>query len=280
MKVMFQEFFFERSFFNEFYIYNIGKEICKSNHSYGPNSRENYILHFIEEGSGTFRVEGINYKLQKGDFFLVRPGIVSYYEADPQDPWSYYWLGFNGTSTDEILKYIEIDDDIHVGRIKEFNILLGQFEKLFKGKILTKVNKLVIQKYLLELLGMIQLEEAEVNYKKEAERRYSYSFITYIKHYYRKPDLKIADIAASFGLNNSYFSQVIKREMGLTPNEYLTYFRMRESGTMLMKSDKSVKEIAYSVGYDNPLTFSRAFKNAHGVSPLGYRKIFRQPSQE
>ena len=207
---------------------------------------------------------------------MIRPGVVSYYEANITDPWEYYWVGFNGVSTEEILKYLEIDEDMHVGRVKNFDLLSDKFEELFKEKILAQSNKLLIQKYLLDLLGMMQLEKGEMNYKKEEERRYSYSFITYIKHYYRKPDLKISDIAASFGLNNSYFSQVIKREMGLTPNEYLTYFRMRKSGTMLMKSDKSVKEIAYSVGYDNPLTFSRAFKNAHGVSPLGYRKIFRQ----
>ena len=83
--------------------------------------------------------------------------------------------------------------------------------------------------------------------------------------------LKIADIAKNFGLNKSYFSQVIKSEMGMTPNDYLSFFRMEESCRLLIQTDKSIKEIAVLVGYENPLTFSRAFKNIHGVSPLAYR---------
>ena len=57
----------------------------------------------------------------------------------------------------------------------------------------------------------------------------------------------------------------------MTPNDYLSFFRMEESCRLLIQTDKSIKEIAVLVGYENPLTFSRAFKNIHGVSPLAYR---------
>ena len=65
----------------------------------------------------------------------------------------------------------------------------------------------------------------------------------------------------------------------MTPNDYLRFFRMQESGNLLQRSNKSVKEIAYLVGYENPLTFSRAFKNYHGVSPLEYRKKIKVPKK-
>lgn len=267
-----EEYFFEKSFFEDLYLYNIGHQKCEPSHQYGPSIREDYVLHFIVRGSGTFIVEGTKYKLSKGDFFLLRPSVVTDYEASAIDPWEYYWIGFNGSKAEEILRYLKIDAASHVGKAQDEVLVLDRFKQIFQPNLIANANQLFIQRYLYDILSVFHSEVVQADSTAEEKRRYSYSFVTYVKHYYQKTDLKISEIAKAFGLNNSYFSQVIKQEMGMTPNEYLSFFRMEESVNLLVRSNKSVKEIAFLVGYDNPLTFSRAFKNYHGMSPLDYRK--------
>lgn len=221
-----EEYFFEKSFFEDLYLYNIGHQKCEPSHQFGPSIREDYILHFIVSGSGTFTVEGTNYELHRGDFFLLRPSVVTHYEASQRTPWEYYWIGFNGKKVEEVLNYLKIDSLSHVGRAKNERLVLQRFEHIFSPNLLSDGNELLIQQYLFDILSVFHSEVVKANFSDEKERRYSYSFVTYVKHYYRKPDLKISEIAKAFGLNNSYFSQVIKQEMGMTPNHYLCFFRM------------------------------------------------------
>ena len=267
-----EEYFFEKSFFNDLYLYNIGHQKCAPSHQFGPSIRENYILHFIVKGAGTFKVEGIKYELTKGDFFLLRPSVETDYQASAANPWEYYWIGFDGEKVEEILHYLKIDSASHVGKAQNEELVLERLKQIFQPNLLANANQLVVQRYLYDILSVFHSEVVRSDSLEEEKRRYSYSFMTYVKHYYQKNDLQIAEIAEIFGLNKSYFSQVIKQEMGMTPNEYLSFVRMEEGARLLLKSEKSVKEIAFLVGYENPLTFSRAFKNYHGVSPMTYRE--------
>lgn len=267
-----QDYFFEPSFFEDFYLLNIGHQTCPPAHQYGPSIRENYILHFIVKGQGTFHVDGKKHQLGQGDFFLLQPSVETFYEADFDDPWEYYWIGFNGEKVIEVLDYLNVDFKSHIGKAENEALVQQRFESILRPAILADSNQLLIQQYLYEILGAFHSQSLTKESLAEEKRRYSYAFITYVQHHYQDPNLQISLIAENFGLNKSYFSQVIKSEMGMTPNEYLRFFRMEESQRLLVRSDKSVKEISFLVGYENPLTFSRAFKHFHGVSPLDYRK--------
>ena len=48
-------------------------------HSFGPAIRQDYVLHVVMEGKGTYHVKEQQYQLQKGDLFLIRPGDSTFY---------------------------------------------------------------------------------------------------------------------------------------------------------------------------------------------------------
>lgn len=64
-------------------------------HSFGPAVREYFLLHYVVRGKGIFRRGKREYTLQAGEIFVIRPGEVTYYEADMRDPWEYMWAGFD-----------------------------------------------------------------------------------------------------------------------------------------------------------------------------------------
>lgn len=60
--------------------------------------------------------------------------------------------------------------------------------------------------------------------------------------------------------------------MNTSPKEYLLHYRMEQAKHLLETTDTAVKDIAVSVGYSDPLTFSKMFSNVVKVSPSEYRK--------
>ena len=73
----------------------------------------------------------------------------------------------------------------------------------------------------------------------------------------------------------------IKMVTGMTPNDYIVSFKMDRAKLLL--SDEScypIAEVAYRVGYSDPIYFSRTFKKHVGVSPLQYRKNMLVPQKE
>lgn len=57
-----------------------GAEICDKNYSFGPTVRDNYVLHFIVDGEGTFKIDGTTTELKTGDMFILPKGKVTFYQ--------------------------------------------------------------------------------------------------------------------------------------------------------------------------------------------------------
>ena len=68
-----------------------GYEECTPNYSFGPAIRDTYVLHYISKGQGKFHYKGKIVDLKEGDFFLLKPDELTFYQADSKEPWAYYW---------------------------------------------------------------------------------------------------------------------------------------------------------------------------------------------
>ena len=59
---------------------------------------------------------------------------------------------------------------------------------------------------------------------------------------------------------------------GLSPSEFIRDLRLRHAEQLILKSQLSVSEISYRVGFNNPRYFSKYFKEKYGVIPSQYKK--------
>ncbi len=92
---------------------------------------------------------------------------------------------------------------------------------------------------------------------------------------YAQPDFALDEAIRSMPFNYDYLRKLFKKEMGVTPLEYMTELRMKKAETMLTAmwtKDYSVAEIALLCGYDDALYFSRVFKKRFGCSPTNFAK--------
>ena len=102
-----------------------------------------------------------------------------------------------------------------------------------------------------------------MNYMREA--------IQYINTKYCE-SIMVQQIADHCGVDRAYLSKIFKYATGKTLQEYLIQFRIKRAKQLLKDTDLSVKYVSYSVGYNDPFTFSKVFKKQEGVSPSVWRK--------
>ncbi|HJA87013.1 MAG TPA: helix-turn-helix domain-containing protein [Candidatus Bacteroides avicola] len=73
-------------------------------------------------------------------------------------------------------------------------------------------------------------------------------------------------------LSPNYFGDLVKKETGKSPQEYIQAKIMDLAKDMLLGSEKSVSQIAYDLGFQYSQHFNRVFKRNTGLSPNEYRK--------
>lgn len=87
----------------------------------------------------------------------------------------------------------------------------------------------------------------------------------------RKHDLTVDELMKGMGMSRNAFYQKVKGVTGQTPNEYLRTVRLKTAAGMFSDPELNVSEVAYCVGFNDPLYFSKCFKAYFGRTPTQYR---------
>ncbi len=91
---------------------------------------------------------------------------------------------------------------------------------------------------------------------------------------YRQP-LRVADIASAVGLSASRLAHLFRSQVGQPPMHFLEQLRLEQSQHLLVRSNLTIKEVAWQVGFEDPNHFATRFRCRFGVSPTQWRQ---QPS--
>ncbi|MFT8896038.1 MAG: AraC family transcriptional regulator [Acetobacter sp.] len=75
------------------------------------------------------------------------------------------------------------------------------------------------------------------------------------------------------GMSRFHFSRSFHNTMGQTPSRWFVKQRVEQAKKLLCQSDKSIIEIALTIGYESPSHFAQVFRRETGVSPRDYRKL-------
>lgn len=257
----------------EFYLCFCGYADCAPGHSFGPAVRGNYLLHVVLEGEGEFHVDGKVYHLKKGQGFLIEPRIQTFYKASGENPWSYMWIGFNGTRCEKYLRGLGLNKSHPIFRTEYLDKLKALLLDMLHHSKIGEYHDFFLQGYLYQFLGYLA-KELTVELPSTPNERRSYyvrKAVEYINNNYVH-EITVQDVADFVCINRSYLCTLFKKELGISPQQYLSEFRLDRGADMLSLSDLSIENIAVSCGYRTPLVFSKTFKRKMGVSPNQYRK--------
>lgn len=251
-----------------------GIENCTPSYSFGPAVRDQYLIHYIIDGEGSYTVNNKTYHIKKNQGFLICPNVLTYYEADKNNPWTYMWVGFNGIKAESYLNYANLNEENPIFEYSKDDFLKNCIYEMLKSKEIDYCNELKLAGLLYFFISKLAKTKKDIvnkNYYNSTEL-YLEKSIEFIKNNYSY-NIKISDIANYIGINRSYLTHIFKRNINIPPQKFLINYKIDKACALLENTDLSIKVIAKSVGYSDALTFSKIFKKINGNSPINYRKI-------
>lgn len=257
----------------DLYIYQCGSEYCPSGHFHGPAVRDHYLIHYIHKGKGIFQIGDTTYHLKAGNGFLICPDIVTFYQADKNDPWWYSWVGFHGLKAESYLVEAGLTAEHPIFEYTEDDYIGDCFHEMSEAYFLKHGNIKRMAYLYLFLYKLMQTNTRELYYNSKESRHDAYinEALQFVEMNYTRK-ITIDMLSNYVGLNRSYLNSIFKEALGKTLQQYLMEFRVRKACELLENSSLQVGDISHAVGYPDQLLFSKVFKRIQGVTPSEYRK--------
>ena len=261
----------------------------------------NYPLHeheFVElvvvtGGIGIHFTENLSYPLEKGDVFIIKPGVRHGYKD--VEGLTLINVLYNPESLTAQLADIGTMAGYHVlfkiephFSSEDTSRLRLDSSQLIKAENIISMMEEELQKndpgfiffskvYFLELIGFLArcynydsaIESPEAMRVAEA--------ISYIELHFTG-EIDQEELARIASLSKSHFLHVFKRTTNTTPLVYQKRLRIEKACSMLAQSNMSITEISYNCGYNDSNYFTRQFKKVMNVSPRKYRESIHSVS--
>lgn len=262
------------------YLNNCGCSRTEPLHSFGPASKPHFLIHYVIGGKGVFKFRGKEYHLEKGYGFLINPGELAFYQASESDPWSYIWVGFGGSEAENYLKKMGLSGNHPIFSCPKSEELYGVVKDMMEHNTVGMANELRRNGLLGVFLSIIaDSENVEIREEKDKNKSNDYieKAVDYIQNNYYNP-IKVTDVANFVCVNRSYLYTLFLNVLGMSPQQFLTTFRLTKARELLESTDYSIESIALSCGYSDAQVFTKAFHQMKGITPSAYRKESRHES--
>ncbi len=261
---------------SDFTVLFAGESQTKPEHRLGPKVYDYYLIHYVISGRGVFSSHGEEYAISAGDSFVIEPEQLISYVSDELDPWHYCWIAFTGVQAAKLVGEAGLtpaNPIIHIARNRHMPVLFRQIQQALKSK---KSNaQLKATGYLSLLLGeyceALSAPVVTGLVTEDESDRIVQQAIHYLSTQYAEP-ITIEMMAENLGYNRAYLSRMFKRHTKVTPVTFLLKLRVDKARLLLRERlELTIEQIAASVGFYDPLYFSKQFRRWYGVSPSEYR---------
>jgi AraC-like DNA-binding protein len=238
-----------------------------------------YAVYLVDEGKGVYVLGGTKFQVKKHDLFVMYPGVPLRCTADKDIGLKLYALSFDGVDARLLLNASGFEPKKPVRALD--GEMAGRFSQVYDGIYVWRGQEIfstVQSTALIYMLLSAMVRTATVD-QAAAPPGWSGTVhfqkaVDFIAANYSKPVI-VSDIADHVNLSRSRLYRVFMQQIFMSPQQYLTEFRVRESIRLLSDEKASIKEIACAVGIEDPVYFSGMFKKVTGKSPTNYIKGIR-----
>ena len=237
-----------------------------------------YQILYITEGSGYFYADpNKKIELKAGDMFILKPHVWHSYFPKKESGWKEYWIGIQGINIDNRFKNNFFNPEQVIYRVGFRDDIVNLYEKALE---IAKKEKASYQQYLAGIANLIlgimmysdRNREFSVN---ELETRINKAKLLIRENLTN--NISLESIASEINMSYSWFRKIFKEYTGFSPANYIQEMKLQRAKNLLISSDLSIKEIAYSLNFDSISYFSSTFRKKTGYTPLQYRMSIKMP---
>lgn len=233
---------------------------------------QEYQLNYITEGYGVFENRHGKYRVSPGTIMVIFPGEWHRYRPLKGTGWKEHYIGFQGQLVPNLFKseffkkeiplikmdFIENLNDIFYHILENLKNEKAGYQLVCSGLIMAYIG------YIISSLKNKEFEGKDIEKKIQQAR--------FIIRENLDKNIDIVNIASELNIGYSYFRKMFKKYTGISPLQYHLQLRIKKSEELLMSTNKSVKEIAYELGFVSIFYFTRVFKSKTGLTPTEIRK--------
>ncbi|THU40191.1 response regulator [Niastella caeni] len=149
--------------------------------------------------------------------------------------------------------------------------------------LLSKIKNLLLQQQSMRktFTKKVEVKNVDIAVKDErSDEMFVQNATTIIEKNMSNPDFSVEDLSRALLMSRSAVYKKMFVLTGKTPIEYIRTIRLERAALLLLKTNKTVAEVAYETGFNNPKYFSRYFKNQFGVLPSTYHDTANFPGKD
>ena len=143
--------------------------------------------------------------------------------------------------------------------------------------LLKPISRKELESCFIQTLQTLRQEErierlTQIASEQEQEPTPQSNWQTIVRERLNQRDLSLNLLAQEYGFNVAYLSTLLKKELGMSFQDFVFKERMELAKILLLSSQKKIYEVAQAVGYEDVNYFSSRFKQYVGLTPKAYRK--------
>lgn len=268
-----------RSVFNHFEIHTLERHLQNRSAAGSHNKLDSFEVIYIKNGSGFLTVDMHSYAIGDNTVFCLSPGQVREFQADGDVDGYYLSISpeffimaesnFNSFFTgDNNARMIAVDQDAR-GELEE---ILARMKKEFTNYFLLRTE--ILMGFFKILLIYLSRKTAVTEQQSGCSRDASMArtFFSLLKKHFTSMRM-VSDYAKELSVTPNYLNQVIKKISGFSASHHIQQQIVLEAKRQAKYSNRSMKEIAYSLGFEDMAHFSKFFKNNSGMNFSSFKKV-------
>ena len=235
-------------------------------------------LFYVVDGKGEFNIQGQRFPVKANDFVIINPQVEHTELSSPDEPLEYIVLGINGLSFSNLTPVSEGGHPFSFFNLRdEQKDILRYLNAMVQEATSQPMSYELVCHNLLEILliKILRHQHFDLEVGKQSKATKDISFIKHYLETYYHESIQLEDLASMTHLSRFYISHSFKKEIGMSPMEYLIDIRIKESKILLRTTNYSISQVADIVGFTTPTYFSKQFRKSTGISPTDYREQFQ-----
>jgi YesN/AraC family two-component response regulator len=143
--------------------------------------------------------------------------------------------------------------------------------------LLAKIRSLLAQRKAMHKLFQKQAEISPSSVAiSSLDEQFLKTALATVETHLSDPDFSVEDLSRALHLSRVTLYKKLLSLTGKAPLDFIRHIRLKRSADLLAKSQLTVAEIAYKVGYNNPKYFAKYFKREFGVQPSAFKQQQKQ----
>ncbi len=245
---------------------------AKDHYTYRKKGLPENFLFYCVDGHGWYQLNQQRYEIGPNQFFILPQNVEHAYGSDIEAPWTIYWIHFGGNGLERLNKMLAVESKFKPNTIKGHDEITGAFNKMYKTLQLgySTDNLLFANMSFIHFLNLFIYPDRHYEVVDVSKLDIVEQAILYMQERINE-NISLSDLCRHFNYSVSRFSNLFKTKTGYAPIDYFFQMKMQKACQHLNFSDRSIKDIAFSMGFDDPYYFSKRFRAIIGISPKKYR---------